>query len=113
MNDDAMTTRLLQRLAELYREAGDAERSLALLLLADRLAPAQTELRLALAAAFLASGQATRALAALDQLAGQAAERPAVLRLSSQALWALGRRDEARQRLQPWLARVRQEATHA
>lgn len=113
MNDDALTTCLLQRLAELYREAGDAERSLALLLLADRLAPAQTELRITLAAAFLASGQATRALAALDPLVGQAADRPAVLRLSSQALWALGRRDEARQSLQPWLTRIRQEATHA
>lgn len=113
MNDDALTTRLLQRLAELYREAGDTERSLALLLLADRLTPSQTELRLALAAAFLASGQATRTLAALDNLPGQAVDRPDVIHLSSQALWAIGRRDEARQRLQPWFTRVRQEATHA
>lgn len=87
---------LLKGMGELYRRGGQPQRALVMLLIAVRLAPADTALLRNLVMAFTDSGQADRALAALDQLVELEGESPSLSLLRSRALWRGGRKDEAR-----------------
>ncbi|GAB0059664.1 hypothetical protein IBA8401_06880 [Pseudomonas syringae] len=94
---DRECVELLTGLGNLYRRSGQPQRALVMLLIAIQLAPTDTALLHGLALAFTDSGDADRALAALDRLVEQQGESPSLLLLRSRALWKAGRRDEARQ----------------
>lgn len=88
---------LLKGLGELYRRSGQSQRALVMLLIAVQLAPDDSALLRNLVMAFTDSGQADRALAALDRLHECEGESPGLLLLRSRALWSGARREEARQ----------------
>lgn len=94
---------LLKGLGELYRRSGQSQRALVMLLIAVQLAPADTGLLRNLVMAFTDSGQADRALSALDRLHEYEGESPGLLLLRSRALWSGGRKDEARQCFKSYL----------
>lgn len=88
---------LLKGMGELYRRSGQSQRALVLLLIAVQMAPDDTTLLRNLVMAFTDSGQAERALSALDRLVELEGESSDLWLLRSRALWRGGRKDEARQ----------------
>lgn len=88
---------LLKGLGELYRRSGQSQRALVMLLIAVQMAPNDSALLRSLVMAFTDSGQADRALAALDRLHDAEGESPGLLLLRSRALWSGARKEEARQ----------------
>ncbi|SBW81704.1 hypothetical protein PVE_R1G3822 [Pseudomonas veronii 1YdBTEX2] len=88
---------LLKGMGELYRRSGQSQRALVLLLIAVQMAPDDTTLLRNLVMAFTDSGQAERALSALDRLVELEGESSGLWLLRSRALWRGGRKDEARQ----------------
>jgi type III secretion protein Y len=87
---------LLKGLGELYRRGGHVQRGLVMLLIAAHLAPEDAALLRSLVIAFTDSGQPDRALSALDRLAQLEGESAQLLLLRSRALWAAGRKEDAR-----------------
>lgn len=111
-----MTTRqrtesldLLKGLGDLYRRSGQPQRALVMLLIAVQMAPNDGPLLRQLAMAFTDSGDAGRALNALDRAVALEGESAALLLLRSHALWRSARKDEARQCFKRYLA-ARKEA---
>lgn len=88
---------LLKGMGELYRRSGQSQRALVLLLIAVQMTPGDTALLRNLVMAFTDSGQAERALSALDRLVELEGESSGLWLLRSRALWSGGRKDEARQ----------------
>ncbi|MFC3691158.1 type III secretion protein [Chenggangzhangella methanolivorans] len=89
---------LLHSLGYIYGQHGQERRGLALMLIAARIAPDDPGVLKTLAAAFIATGAGDRALAVIDRVAeieGGLSSPLALLR--SRALWAGGRKIEARQ----------------
>jgi len=102
---------LLKGMGELYRRSGQAQRALVMLLIAVQMAPDDAALLRNLAMAFTDSGDADRALSALDRLAEQQeGESSGLLLLRSRALWRGARKDEARQCFKRYLAARRAAA---
>ncbi|MHC6226902.1 type III secretion apparatus assembly chaperone SctY [Pseudomonas sp. X10] len=95
---------LLKGLGDLYRRSGQPQRALVMLLIAAHMAPADGALLRHLVMAFTATGDAERALNALDRLTAQEGESPGLLLLRSHALWHGARKDEARQCFKRYLA---------
>lgn len=101
---DRECVELLNGLGDLYRRTGQPQRGLVMLLIAIQLAPNNTDLLHSLVLAFTDSGDADRALAALDRLVDQQGESASLLLLRSRALWKAARKDEARQCFKRYLA---------
>ncbi|MDF0733059.1 tetratricopeptide repeat protein [Pseudomonas entomophila] len=95
---------LLKGLGDLYRRSGQPQRALVMLLIAAHMAPSDGALLRHLAMAFTDSGDAARALNALDRVIALEGESPGLLLLRSHALWRGARKDEARQCFKRYLA---------
>lgn len=87
---------LLHSLGYLYARHGQDRRGLALLLIASQVADQDPGVLKTLAAAFIAMGQGSRALAALDRAEALGETGPTLDLLRSRALWADGETEEAR-----------------
>jgi type III secretion protein Y len=97
---------LLHLLGYLYSQHGETKRGIVLLLIAARIAPGNVRVWRTLANAFLADGAPDRAIAVLEHLRRMdGADHPALDLLMSRALWASGRRVEARRYFHDFLAR--------
>ena len=84
-------------LGYLYAHHGQSKRGLVLLLIAARLAPDDVPILRTLAHTFLIDGSPHHALAVLDRLRTmEGADHPVLHLLTGRALWACGRRLEAR-----------------
>ncbi|RRV10326.1 type III secretion protein [Pseudomonas sp. v388] len=103
-HQDRECVELLNGLGDLYRRTGQPQRGLVMLLIAIQLAPSNTDLLHSLVLAFTDSGDADRALAALDRLVSLQGESANLLLLRSRALWKATRRDEARHCFKRYLA---------
>ncbi|MGY2288516.1 type III secretion protein [Pseudomonas sp. SDO528_S397] len=101
-NDDAV--QLLKGVGELYRRNGQAQRALVMLLIAASVAPEDGALLRSLVLAFTDSGDAGRALSALDRLVALEGESASLLLLRARALWYGDFKDEARQCFKRYLA---------
>jgi type III secretion protein Y len=100
---------VLHGLGYLYGRHGQTRRALALQLIAARLAPDDAGVLRSLAHAFLQDGEPDRALAVIHRLDAMPGAGEAGLQLlKSRALWAAGRRDEARDAFRLFLERRRQ-----
>jgi len=97
MTVDHAGARLMHVLGYLYAHHGQSKRGLVLLLVAARLAPDDVPILRTLAHTFLIDGSPTHALTVLDRLRGMdGADHPVLHLLTGRALWACGRRVEAR-----------------
>jgi type III secretion protein Y len=103
---DDGAVQLLHILGYLYSRYGEARRGVVMLLIAARLAPANAAIWRTLAYAFLADGAPERTIAVIGhlRLMGEP-EHPALDLLMSRALWACGRRAEARRSFRDFLSR--------
>lgn len=95
---------LLRGLGDLYRRAGQSQRGLVMLLIAAHMAPADPALLRSLALAFTDSGDAQRALNALDRLHALGNPEPHDTLLRARALWCGGAHAEARACFKDYLA---------
>lgn len=102
--DDRDSAELLKGMGELYRRGGQPQRALVMLLIAVQLAPNDGPLLRNLVIAFTDSGQADRALVALDRLIECEGASPGMLLLRSRALWRGDREVEARQCFRNYLS---------
>lgn len=106
MNDsDRNAADLLHMLGHLYAKSGDHKRGLVLLLLAAHIAPAHPGILHTLTRAFIAVGDARRALNAIDRLEQLQGPSPTLMLLKSRALWSEGREDDARHCFREYLQR--------
>lgn len=98
---------LLHVLGHLYSQHGETKRGIVMLLIAARLAPENVGVWRTLAHSFLADGAPKRAIAVIERLrlANEAPDHPALDLLMGRALWACGRRTEARRFFRVFLAR--------
>jgi type III secretion protein Y len=101
--EDRECVELLNGLGDLYRRTGQPQRGLVMLLIAIQLAPRDPALLHSLVLAFTDSGDADRALAALDRLVDEQGDSASLLLLRSRALWKGGRKAEARQVFKAYL----------
>jgi type III secretion protein Y len=103
---DGDQVQLLHLLGYLYGQHGETKRGIVMLLIAARLAPGNVGVWRTLAHAFLADGAPKRAIAVIEHLRRMnGADHPALDLLMSRALWACGRRIEARRCFRDFLAR--------
>ncbi len=95
---------LLHMLGHLYSGHGETRRGVVMLLIAARLAPGDAGIWRTLAYAFLADGEPERTIAVIGhlRLMGEP-DHPALDLLMSRALWACGRRTEARRYFRDFL----------
>ncbi|MCE8033368.1 type III secretion protein [Billgrantia tianxiuensis] len=100
---DQGAAELLHMMGHLYLKSGEKKRGLVLLLIAAHAAPAHVGILHSLSRAFIAVGDAPRALEALDRIEQLQGASPALVLLQSRALWADGQRDEARRRFHDYL----------
>jgi type III secretion protein Y len=97
---------LLHVLGHLYSKHGHTRRGVVMLLIAARLAPGNAGVWRTLAHAFLADGAPERTIAAIGRLRTMGeSDHPALDLLMSRALWACGRRIEARSAFRDYLTR--------
>jgi type III secretion protein Y len=102
--DDAV--QLLHVLGHLYSQHGQTERGIVLLLIAVRIASDNSDVWRTLVHAFLADGTPERAIVAIGRLREMSEpDDPALDLLMSRALWASGRRIEARRCFRDFLER--------
>jgi predicted Zn-dependent protease len=105
-SDDDDPVQLLHILGHLYSQHGQTRRGVVLLLIAARLAPKNVDVWRTLAHAFLAGGAPDRAIVAIGRLRQMSSsDDPALDLLMSRALWASGRRIEARRSFRDFLER--------
>ena len=108
-SDDDGAVQLLHVLGHLYSQHGQTERGIVLLLIAARLASENADVWRTLAHAFLADGTPERAIVAIGRLRQMSeTDDPALDLLLSRALWASGRRIEARRCFRDFLERSNQ-----
>jgi type III secretion protein Y len=95
---------LLHMLGHLCRGHGETRRGVVMLLIAARLSPGDAGIWRTLAYAFLADGAPERTIAVIGhlRLMGET-DHPALDLLMSRALWACGRRTEARRSFRDFL----------
>jgi type III secretion protein Y len=104
VDDDPV--QLLHVLGYLYGQHGETKRGIVMLLIAVRLAPSNVGVWRTLAHLFLADGAPKRAVAVIEHLRRlNDVDHPALDLLMSRALWACGRRVEARRCFRAFLAR--------
>lgn len=103
-SDDHDSVELLKGLADLYRRNGQFKRALVLVLIAIHVAPAEAGLLSRLALLFIETGDAPRALNAMDRLVALQGESPSSLLIRSRALWAGACHDDARLCFKRYLA---------
>jgi type III secretion protein Y len=102
------TAQLLHAVGYAYGCHGQSRRAVAMLLIAARLTPNDIGVLRTLAHAFLIDGSPQRAMAVIDQLRSMPdADHPALDLLASRALWACGRKIEARRALRQYLEHKR------
>lgn len=102
------TLQLLHSLGYIYGAFGQTKRALVLQLIAVRIAPDNTALLRTLAYTFLRDGAPERTLAVLERLRSLGDDDPALDVLTSRALWAVGREDEAKHIFKEFLDRREQ-----
>jgi type III secretion protein Y len=106
---DSAPVQLLHLLGYLYGQHGETKRGLVLLLIAARLAPDNVGIWRTLAHSFLADGAPDRTIAVIERLRlMDDSGDPALDLLMGRALWACGRRIEARRSFRDFLARRNQ-----
>ena len=104
--DDEAAVQLLHVLGHLYSQHGETKRGIVMLLIAARLDPDNVRVWRTIAHAFLADRDPVRAIAVLDRLRQMNdSEHPAMDLLLARALWASGRRLEARRSFRDFLMR--------
>lgn len=102
---DGDPVQLLHLLGYLYSQHGETRRGIVMLLVAARIAPGNVRVWRTLAKAFLADGAPNRAIKVIEHLRRMDdADHPALHLLMSRALWACGRRVEARNSFRDFLA---------
>jgi type III secretion protein Y len=102
------TVKLLHTVGYLYGQHGQTRRAIVILLIAARLAPGNVGVLRTLAYAFLVDGAPQRAIAIMDRLRlMEGGDHPALDLLASRALWACGRKIEARAALKQYLLHPR------
>jgi type III secretion protein Y len=105
-SDGGDPVHLLHLLGYLYSQHGETKRGIVLLLIAARIAPGNVRVWRTLAHSFLADGAPNRAIAVIEHLREMdEADHPALDLLMSRALWASGRRVEARRCFRDFLMR--------
>lgn len=105
-SNDSAPVQLLHVLGYLYSQHGETKRGLVLLLIAARLAPDNVGIWRTLAHSFLADGAPNRTIAVIERLRlMDDSDHPALDLLTGRALWARGRRIEARRSFRDFLAR--------
>jgi type III secretion protein Y len=103
---DSGPVQLLHVLGHLYSQHGETKRGIVMLLIAARLAPENAGVWRTLAHSFLVDGAPERALAVIEQLRLKSeTDDPALDLLTARALWASGRRIEARRSFRDFLVR--------
>jgi type III secretion protein Y len=103
---DSSPVQLLHLLGYLYSQHGETKRGLVLLLIAIRLAPDNVGIWRTLAHSFLADGAPNLTIAVIERLRlTNDADHPVLDLLMGRALWACGRRIEARRSFRDFLAR--------
>lgn len=103
---DSAPVQLLHLLGYLHGQHGETKRGLVLLLIAARLAPDNVGIWRTLAHSFLADGAPDRTIAVVERLRLMDDSGDPVLDLlMGRALWACGRRVEARRSFRDFLAR--------
>ncbi len=103
---DSAPVQLLHLLGYLYSQHGEIKRGLVLLLIAARLAPDNVGVWRTLAHAFLVDGAPGRTIAVIEHLRlMNDSDDPVLDLLKGRALWACGRRVEARRSFRDFLAR--------
>jgi|SRR5215471_14479946 len=103
---DHGSVQLLHALGYLYGQHGESKRGLVLLLIAARLAPDNVGIWRTLAHAFLVDGAPEHTIAVIERLRSmEGADHPVLDLLMSRALWACGRRIEARRSFRDFLER--------
>ena len=103
---DSAPVQLLHLLGYLHSQHGATKRGLVLLLIAARLAPDNIGIWRTLAHSFLADGAPSRAIAVIERLRLMGdSDHPALDLLMGRALWACGRRIEARRSFSDFLER--------
>jgi type III secretion protein Y len=103
---DSSPVQLLHLLGYLYSQHGETKRGLVLLLIAIRLAPDNVGIWRTLAHSFLADGAPNLTIAVIERLRlMNDADHPVLDLLMGRALWACGRRIEARRSFRDFLAR--------
>ncbi len=106
---DSAPAQLLHLLGYLYGQHGERKRGLVLLLIAARLAPDNVGIWRTLAHSFLADGAPEQTIAVIERLRlMDESDDPVVDLLMGRALWACGRRVEARRAFRDFLARRNQ-----
>lgn len=105
--DDRDAVDLLHLMGHLYLKSGQAQRGLALLLIATRMAPDHVGVLYALCRGFLAGGNAQRALNVIARLEANGERDHTLLLLRSRAEWLKGDRATARQHFQAYLEQQR------
>jgi hypothetical protein len=106
---DGDPVQLLHLLGYLYSQHGETKRGIVMLLIAARVAPGNIRVWRTLAHAFLVDGAPNRAIAVIEHLRRlKDDDHPALDLLMSRALWACGRRIEARRSFRDFLARREQ-----
>jgi type III secretion protein Y len=94
----------LHGLGYLYCQAGQPERGLVFLLLAARIAPEDTAVLRSLAAVFVETESASRALTAIDRIEDiEGGSSPSITLLKSRAQWIKGDEDNARETFRDYL----------
>ena len=103
---DSRPVQLLHLLGYLYGQHGETKRGIVMLLIAARLAPDNVGVWRTLAHSFLADGAPHRAIAVIERLRRmKESDHPVFDLLMGRALWACGRRIEARHSFRDFLAR--------
>ncbi len=102
---DSQPVQLLHLLGYLYSQHGETKRGIVLLLIAARLAPGNAGIWRTLAHAFLADGAPNRTITVIEHLRLMNESDPVLDLLMGRALWACGRRVEARRSFRDFLAR--------
>lgn len=103
---DSAPVQLLHLLGYLYGQHGETKRGLVLLLIAARLDPDNVGVWRTLAHSFLADGAPNMTIAVIERLrVMDDSDHPGLDLLMGRALWACGRRIEARRSFRDFLAR--------
>jgi type III secretion protein Y len=107
--EDDGSVQLLHVLGHLYSQHGETKRGIVMLLIAARLDPDNVGVWRTIAHAFLLDRDPKRAIAVIERLRQMDdSDHPALDLLEARALWASGRRIEARRSFRDFLARSNQ-----
>jgi hypothetical protein len=103
--NDSAPVQLLHLLGYLYSQHGETKRGIVLLLIAARLDPDNVGVWRTLAHSFLTDGAPNLTIAVIERLRLMDSDHPVLDLLMGRALWACGRRIEARRSFRDFLTR--------